>query len=755
MRPPQTSLPPGPAEREFMTFARQFAFYGRTVIIGACSLLAVLAMPVDEMAVTALICGAVLAWCGVHLACADAPGRARTMLAADLVVMTGVCLSRPLTVPETQAAHGGTWVVVAISFVAVSYQLTHPPVTGALVAVHLCLADLAGAALANPGTWPEAVPVIAWVLVEAALARVLFGLVLRESRAADAALAGAAAARKDLEIAEARRAAEREHLAVLHDTASATLLMASLPGSPVSRGDLRTQAARDLDRLLAGQAAAGEADVARELTAELAAHPGLTVTARLADDLGTAPGAAVAGLRDGMGEALRNVARHAGVTAAAVTAERTGPTLRVTVADEGVGFDPAAVPTYRQGLKLSVTGRMAAAGGHAAVASRPGRGTTVRLTWPGEGAPGAAEGEELIGRHLFRGLRHAGLIILAAIHFGLVLPTLLGDLSGYRYPLLQLVPFGVLTAVVAVTAVFVVRGRPWPRRWAPLALAAVFAASVAATSQLPSIDFLTFPHWSFMETGWFGVVLLGHRGLRAVGAFIGCHLTVMIVQLLAAGVPARADAAGMAVSALAVCGFQVAVVLGTGLLRARGDAIGAAARDRETMRIRAAAAAHIHADQRERYRALHATVFPLLTALAEDSADPADEEVRRACAREATRLRRLFAESDYAADQLIHELRACIDVAERNGVTVQLAVRGEPRGLPQDVRRALTDPVITALAAARRTARATVVRAPGQVRVGIVIDVPEAPIAAGPAGGVRIRRVSGEGRLFVEAACAA
>jgi hypothetical protein len=43
----------------------------------------------------------------------------------------------------------------------------------------------------------------------------------------------------------------------------------------------------------------------------------------------------------------------------------------------------------------------------------------------------------------------------------------------------------------------------------------------------------------------------------------------------------------------------------------------------------------------------------------------------------ATQLRRLFAENDDVPDPLVHELSACIDVAERRGLAVSLAVSGE------------------------------------------------------------------------------
>ncbi|MFG3497506.1 hypothetical protein [Streptomyces sp. NPDC047928] len=369
---------------------------------------------------------------------------------------------------------------------------------------------------------------------------------------------------------------------------------------------------------------------------------------------------------------------------------------------------------------------------------------------------------EQISDRLQGGARFAALGILAAIHVGLALPALLSRLSGYRRPWLQLAAFGLLTLVLVVLAVSTVLGmRRVARRsrgpsavWPFVGLGCTVVASAAATSDLPGAFFLGTWHWSFLEAGWFGVVLLMDRPLGLTWAFIGGHLAVTFAQLLLNGVPGRQEAAGMAVSALAVCGFQVAMAVGARLLRDCARSASAALREQERLHTEAAVAEHLHHDQRDRYRALNATVFPLLAGLAEGTLDPRDEEVRRRCALEAAKLRRLFAENDYAADPLVHELRAGIDVAERNGVGVQLAVRGDPAELPRGLRRALIEPVLAALAAADRTARATVVRGGGRVRVGVVIDEPTAPIPAAAMDEVRVRTVSGEGRLWVEAVCA-
>ena len=52
------------------------------------------------------------------------------------------------------------------------------------------------------------------------------------------------------------------------------------------------------------------------------------------------------------------------------------------VVDEGRGFDPAAVPEDRLGLRASVQERLAVLGGSVAVWSRPGRGTSVKISIP-------------------------------------------------------------------------------------------------------------------------------------------------------------------------------------------------------------------------------------------------------------------------------------------------------------------------------------------------------------------------------------
>lgn len=91
---------------------------------------------------------------------------------------------------------------------------------------------------------------------------------------------------------------------------------------------------------------------------------------------------ALAGLGAATREALVNVAKHSGATAADLYTEVTPDRVAVFVRDRGTGFDPAAVPDDRRGLRDSVSGRLARLGGTAEVRSAPGEGTEVELVLP-------------------------------------------------------------------------------------------------------------------------------------------------------------------------------------------------------------------------------------------------------------------------------------------------------------------------------------------------------------------------------------
>src|SRR6185437_11067983 len=179
----------------------------------------------------------------------------------------------------------------------------------------------------------------AWLLVvETIVAAGLVAVIRGGARQADTVVAAGLETERRIRAAEARRADEREQHRQLHDTVLSTLTMVAAGAFAGPSPALTAQAARDLSVLR------GLAD----------APPGPGAAAPLAD-LTPALERAVAG---GAGRAV------------------------VEVTDRGRGFDPGATPPSRRGIRESITGRMEAAGGRAAIASRPGAGTTVTVSWP-------------------------------------------------------------------------------------------------------------------------------------------------------------------------------------------------------------------------------------------------------------------------------------------------------------------------------------------------------------------------------------
>lgn len=87
-------------------------------------------------------------------------------------------------------------------------------------------------------------------------------------------------------------------------------------------------------------------------------------------------------------EALNNVVKHSRATQAVVTL-RLQDTVRLSIADNGSGFDPALVSADHLGLKI-MRERADAIGARLNISSEPGEGTQVTVSWK----PAAKEGEQ-------------------------------------------------------------------------------------------------------------------------------------------------------------------------------------------------------------------------------------------------------------------------------------------------------------------------------------------------------------------------
>jgi hypothetical protein len=316
-------------------------------------------------------------------------------------------------------------------------------------------------------------------------------------------------------------------------------------------------------------------------------------------------------------------------------------------------------------------------------------------------------------------MRIALLGVAGGVQFGLCTWQL--AVRDYRPAWAAAAAFVALGLVVVTAAVWVVRRKPLPRTVVASGAVVTLAAAAAATAALPAGGHLGAPDWAFGLAGWHLLLLLLDRVPVLVTA-LATHTAVSTGQFVLAGVPGRAEAGAAGIVVLGTVSVQLAVVVITRMLvRRTGQAMAVAAeRDRLTTRV-------LYAEQWEReQRSVFAgqlgATLPLLADLADGVLDPRDTGTRRRCALAATQLRRLFAENDEVPDPLVHEVAACVDVAERRGVDVSLAVSGAAVAVPAEVRRDLTGPVVATLSAARVRARVSVLRTDEEVRVAVVAD---------------------------------
>ncbi|MDJ0382026.1 ATP-binding protein [Streptomyces sp. G-G2] len=307
------------------------------------------------------------------------PGTTATL--ADALVLAALAASAPWSVPPEWLEQGRSWMLPFLSFACVGYQYYAGWRLGGAAAVLVLSGAIAGTAAALPARSSlDSLVTAGWSLIVASLGRMLWTLMLRGGRLADEAAAGAETARAR-QAAEARiRAAKRAHNRTLHDTAATTLLWVGTGAGKIPGGLLAAQARRDLDRLLSWEAGStGEADLIRGLR-EAIGLAAVRVELRGPAAL-LLPQPIASALADAAHEALVNVTRHAEVGHCSVTVGGSGEGVRVVVADEGAGFDPGGIGTWRHGVRGSILERVEEVGGRAEIISLPGRGTTVSLEW--------------------------------------------------------------------------------------------------------------------------------------------------------------------------------------------------------------------------------------------------------------------------------------------------------------------------------------------------------------------------------------
>ncbi len=732
------------AERGVQLLGRGHAVIARTVVVIVSGLLTLPGVSEGGLRAISMI-GLAVMGCGAYWLSLTS-GR-RRWLVVDLAIVGALCLSQAWTVSPDMLNGGTGWVRTLASIAVVAYQWHARPVVGAAAAVTISITYLVGFGLSSEVTWGAAWAGALWLLGEAAQSRGLLILVRRAARKADELWHREEVARRRRAVAAATRADEREYLAALHDTAAATLLMVGLGVLDGRQRWLSEQAGRDV-KILTGRVGVDTDDVELvEMLRSTARRSPLDITWTDDGPFRVPRGPAEAICRC-LHETLTNVVRHAGVEAASVRVERHGDAVLVEVTDLGRGFTPEAVSPHRRGVSLSILERMGGIGGTASVTSRPGRGTRVRLTWspsarereiPAEAAERIrrARSTEVTAGGFLRGLRLAIFGINVVLLLTWEPAMLFANASLYRSFSVQVASYGVCVLVVAVSGVRVLRDRPMGGWGRPL-MAIVLVATLAATVAVPPEYMGTPAHWTYGNVGWAGLLLLMDSPLRVLVAVLFVDYAAALALLVATGSAGFGPVAVLTMASVIIWAYQLGVAGSTLALRRIAEMATRTSLEAERSRTREAVSQQIHRDRQARYAVLAATAVPLLEGLASGELDPADQRVRRACATEAARMRRLFAESDDTPDPLVHELQACMEDAERRGVTVSFAVRGSRPVLSRDVRRALTEPVLGGLMAAATRARVTLVASSTAATVSVVADTADTASTAGTAEEVEV-----------------
>ncbi|MEV8115086.1 MULTISPECIES: hypothetical protein [Streptomyces] len=320
-------------------------------------------------------------------------------------------------------------------------------------------------------------------------------------------------------------------------------------------------------------------------------------------------------------------------------------------------------------------------------------------------------------------VRIAVVVIVAVWHLGYDVLLLTRDQEIYQ-PLWAAFAAWVVLAVVQVAgSVLLLRSRLSAATARTLAVIAV-AAGAMAVAAYPSHQAIGDFSWAWNTVGWFGVLLLLERPIGEFVILLTVNTGVTVIAMALDGSLAEPVMwARLIAVTYATAGIQLAFALLGRQLHQEARRATRTASEQARSLARDAADEAIHAERQRRYGDLQHRVRPLLRGLAGGELDPAAPAVRRAAAIEAGRLRRLFAETDETPHPLLHELRACADVAERRAVQVTLASYGDLPPIPAEMRQALVEASLRVLAEARDQARLTVLADPDEVVVSVVAGV--------------------------------
>lgn len=303
------------------------------------------------------------------------------LVAGDVAVTVGLCLAQRHLVAAEALAGGASWVAGLVTMTIIVPAVVWRPPVAVPIGLAVALAHLTGVRLADPGQ--DVTVSLGIHLVQVLGIAVLMTLLRRSAASADGFLRQSARAGAALMVERLRREDELKQVGSVHETSLHTLTMVGLGTYDGPSATLRAQAVADLAALerLRDAPSPDGAPIALDALLDQVAEraTGLRVRRTLARE--TVPGEVAESFARAVAEALSNVARHAGVREAELTASSRDGEIRVEVADHGRGFDRDRLPPDRFGVRGSILDTMRALPNGGADVRSGGDGTRVTLWW--------------------------------------------------------------------------------------------------------------------------------------------------------------------------------------------------------------------------------------------------------------------------------------------------------------------------------------------------------------------------------------
>lgn len=623
--------------------------------------------------------------------------------AAIPILATAIELSTEVNVPQA---------IVAVSIASLGVQLSVPWSMAAL-AIGLSAFTWGTTMLVgwDSGVLGTDLSAIAGGWFAGVLLRLTIG---RVARTADQAHQDRLVTEVTNGVAEARRNSDREQLALLHDTAAATLmLVANTTHVPAAR--LAVLASRDLAVLhsLPVHDTSHQVDVIRLLRKE-ASHLDSPIEFTGLDHLWL-DGERAAALCAAAREALTNIVRHADASSVTMYAG----SRQLEISDDGRGIEKGA--SRGHGINESIVARMHRMGGSARIRSVPGVGTTVQLRWLDDsGSSDSANSCNAANDQLVHRLQSQYRLTMIALAMLIVVFNVARAQRHFPFPYLQ-IGLAVAAALIALVAATPLARHDARRRiW--VVAACLAGIVVVQRVMLGESDLRTYADWSL---GAVGFCLLPHllrssatkcpAILMAVWAPFAIldvirHPSATMIADLGLG------AAAFLIPQIAACLFSTSIWDGLSEARREHD-------ERLRLETREAVAEAMQSDHIRRYSGTVDRLVPLLRTLSRGG--PITEELRRQARAECQRLRWLFDETAPRSTPLSQRIQWLIGKAEERGVNVSSYVDGDLPTLRQDATEQLLNDIDAALDQARTWARVILTAAPHTaVDLSVVCDVP-------------------------------